>query len=135
ADLAELRRAEITRVHSDRRRTFRAAIAFQRTDSEVIFKRQRNPLGKFLGPCHYILQTAKVFRRAAPQISLQKCWRCKKECNRVLNDQGPDGTRVQWAWMEDHANAHNSCQASRSSKTEGMEEGKNPKDLIIFPQH
>ena len=63
ADLAELRGAEVARVHGDDRRTFGAAIPFQRTNAEAVFEGDSDAFGQLLRTDQHISQAAKVFGR------------------------------------------------------------------------
>src|SRR5580704_13948126 len=55
ADLAKARRAEIARIHSDHRRTFRSAISLQRTDAKAILESQRERLRQLFRTYYHVL--------------------------------------------------------------------------------
>ena len=62
ADLTKTGSAEVSRVHRDNRRTFRAAVALQRTNAENIFKAKCNAIGKLFRAYKNVLQAAEALR-------------------------------------------------------------------------
>ena len=89
-NLPERCRAEINRIHGDRRRTLRAAIAFMRTDSKMILERLRNAVRQFFRTGHDEAQASEVLRRAAARVGIQERRRRKKHGDRVFVDECSD---------------------------------------------
>src|ERR1700749_307473 len=93
--LAESRRAESWTVHGNNGRALGAAVSFQRSQAESIFKRIGDSLGEFLRTYEHVFQAAKVFRRAAPDVSLQKRWCRDQQCDSIFCNQFTDGRCIQ----------------------------------------
>src|SRR5438067_2235976 len=86
-DLKKARSTIIASVDGHHRRTFRAAIAFERTDAERILKRQRHALLQFFCSRQYVLERAEALRRTAPHVRLKKRGRSHHERHLVFGHQ------------------------------------------------
>src|SRR5258708_35080595 len=66
--LAKIGGAKIVGVDGDDRRAFRAAVALERADAEMIFESLCDAFGQFLRPGHHDAQAAEGFGRAAAGV-------------------------------------------------------------------
>src|SRR5947209_8028021 len=95
ADLSERRGAEVDSVHGDDGRAFRAAIAFERTNAEVILERNGHALRQFFRAGHDEAQTAEFFGSAAAQVGVEECRSGEEHGYGILADQGANDTRIE----------------------------------------
>ncbi len=131
AHLPESRRAIVVRVHRHHRRTFRAAVAFERPNAEAILERRRHSLRQFLRTHDHQPQTAEIFRRAFSQIALQKCRRRNQKRNSVLANQRADGAEIKRARMIGDANSDHRRKPQRHRESEGMKEGQHAEKRVV----
>ncbi len=122
------------RIYGDYWRTFRAAVAFERADAKVVFECNGNALRQFFRAGHYKAQAAEFFRRAAPRVGVQKCWRSQQHGDRVLVNERADYARVQRIRVVDHADPRRGRQAQCRGEAEGMKKGKDPHDAVVGMQ-
>ena len=135
SDLAKTGRAKITRVHGDDGRTFRGAIAFERTDAEAVLECQRQTLRQFFRADHHVLQAAEILGRTAPRVRLQKCGRGHQERHAIVAHEFADGGEIERAGMVDHAHAQRRGQPQRHREAERMKERQHAQQAIVGVEH
>ena len=135
SDLAESRSAKILAIHRDDRRALRAAVALERTDTELVLEGKGDALLKLLSADEHVLQRAEALGLAAAHVGLQKSGRGDEECDVVLLDKRADGLCVERIDVEDDSDALDCGQPEPGHETEGVKEGQDAKNLVTAIEH
>src|SRR5215475_10626959 len=83
AHLSEVGGAKVIRVDRNHWRAFRATVAFQGPNSEMIFEGLRDAFRQFFRAGHHDAQAAKRLRRAASRVSVQERRRGDRKSTRL----------------------------------------------------
>src|ERR1035438_1064730 len=135
AHLHEARSAKVTAIHGNYWRALGASITLQRTNTENVFKGQRNTFRKLFRADQDILQAAEALWRATLQIGLQKGWCRDQECNFVFADKLADNFRIQRVGMIDNTNAVHRGHPQSCHKSKRVEERQDAENLVSAAEH
>src|SRR5690242_9400454 len=129
--LAKRRGSEIDRVHGHNWRAFGAAVAFERTDAEVVLERDGDALRQFFRAGHYEAQAAEFFRSAATQIVVEKSGSREEHGHGMFVDERADYAGIQRIGMKDNPGAHRGRQAERGREAKGMKKRQDTHDAVF----
>src|SRR5579864_1329844 len=131
AALHNARSSIIENVHGHHRRTFRAAVTFQRTDAKLVFKCAGHPFWKFFRTYQDTAQAGEILSGNTPRVSLQESRGGNHESDAVFPREFADNLRIQRAGMEYHAHTIRSREPQGYGKTERMEERQNAHEFVF----
>src|SRR5262245_57832256 len=118
AHLTESTCAKIPGVHGNGWGALRAAISFQRANSESVFEGLRRPLLKLLRSHQYQLQTTELLRLAPADVCLKKRRSGQEERHGGLFDKRADRLRIEGIRMKNYAHPARQRQHQRAGEAE-----------------
>src|SRR5579862_39416 len=133
--LAEERGAKIHSVHSDDRRAFSAAIAFERPDAELVLEGFSDLSRQFFRAGNDVAEAAEIFGSAALGVGAEKRGCREKQGDAVLGNESANGARIERIGMVNGADADGGGQAQRAGESKGMKKGQDAEDAVVVMQH